>query len=284
MIVTGKIDLVGGGFQDLASLRFGIFYSDSAGKTQQDANLDSNWVWTGTDRAHSGYLFVPPSGSNVASWAGVSGTWGAVDKGVWWDISKNSQALGAQLQTPASAVAGAGTYDFAISVSVVESGNLVRVTLSKADKSYHWECSSIVKAAANKFNSIAFAINNATATTMNLYEVQVDGGADIITAINDDGKGIQQLEQLPTAYSLGQNYPNPFNPTTTIEFALPQSSEVNLAVYDLSGKVVAELAKGKFEAGQHKINFDAKGLASGVYFIKLKTGNFVGVQKAILLK
>ena len=60
-----------------------------------------------------------------------------------------------------------------------------------------------------------------------------------------------------------------------IEFSLPQSSEVNLVVYDLSGRVVAELAKGKFEAGNHKINFDARGLASGVYFVRLKAGDFV---------
>jgi hypothetical protein len=285
LIVTGKIELVGGGFQDLASLRYGMFYSDSAGTPKQDANLDSNWVWTGTDRAHSGYLFVPSSGTNVASWTGVSGTWGAIANGTWWDINNSkSSPLGIQHQLPANAIAGPGTYNFAISVSPFESGNLVKTTLSKTDGSYYYEASTItpVVATTNKFNCVAFAINNSSTTTMNLIEIQVDRGPDLITDIS--GEEINQLEQLPTVYTLNQNYPNPFNPTTTIEFSLPQSSEVNLVVYDLSGQVVAELAKGKFESGYHKINFDAKGLASGVYFIKLKTGSFVGVQKAILLK
>jgi hypothetical protein len=49
-------------------------------------------------------------------------------------------------------------------------------------------------------------------------------------------------------------------------------------------RVVSELAKGKFEAGNHKINFDARGLASGVYFVRLKAGDFVSVNKAMLLK
>lgn len=283
LIVTGKIELVGGGFQDLGSLRFGLFYSDSAGTLKQDPNLDSNWVWTGTDRAHSGYLFVPPSGTNVANWSGVTGTWGAITDGVWWEISSSkSSALGAQLQTPASAVAGPGIYEFAISISAQASGNLVKATLSKADNSYYWETSKIVVATTNKINCVAFAINNSSTTKMNLSEIKVDRGPDIVTAVQDYGQEIMQ--QPPTAYLLKQNYPNPFNPNTTIEFALPQSSEVSLIVYDVSGQVVAELAKGRFEAGCHKFNFDAANLATGVYFVKLKAGNFVSVNKAILLK
>jgi hypothetical protein len=173
-------------------------------------------------------------------------------------------------------------YDFAISISATESGNLVRATLSSADKSYSWETSAVVNATTDKINCVAFAINNSTTTAMNLIEIQVDRGADIITAIETEDR--TQLNQVPTVYSLKQNYPNPFNPTTMIEFSLPQSSEVNLVVYDLSGRVVAELANGKFEAGYHKLNFDGSNLASGVYFVKLKAGDFVSVNKAMLVK
>ncbi len=285
LIVTGKIELIGGGFEDLASLRFGLFHSDSAGTLKQDPNLDSNWVWTGTDGAHSGYLFVPPSGSNVASWSGVSGTWGGITNGTWWDInSSNSKPLGTQLQKPANAIAGPGTYDFAISISAQATGNLVKVILSKTDKSYLWETSAVVTATTNKINCVAFAINNSTTTRLNLYEVKVDRGPDIITAIHEDGAPFAHNEQLPANFVLKQNYPNPFNPTTTIEFALPQSSEVELFVYDISGRIVAELARGRFEAGYHKFNFDGSKLSSGVYFIKLKAGEFVGVNKALLVK
>lgn len=285
LIVTGKIELVGGGFEGLASLRYGIFYSDSAGKIIQDPNLDSNWVWNGTDRAHFGYLFVPPSGTNIASWSGLAGTWGAIVNEKWWDIDgSNNFSLGGPLQDPPNAVAGPGTYNFAISVSPQSIGNIVKATLSKTGGGYYYEATAIIPAVAttNKFNCVAFAINNSTTTTMNLMEIQVDRGPHIVTDINDEE--VEQLKQVPTVYSLKQNYPNPFNPTTTIEFGLPQNSEINLVAYDISGRVVAELAKGRFEAGYHKFNFDASNLASGVYFVKLRAGDFVSVNKAMLVK
>jgi hypothetical protein len=89
---------------------------------------------------------------------------------------------------------------------------------------------------------------------------------------------------MPARYALNQNFPNPFNPTTTIEFALPQSSEVNLTVFDLSDRVVAELVMGKFNARYHSVNFDASNLSFGTNFFRIKAGDFVGVKKATLLK
>ncbi|MBN1153844.1 T9SS type A sorting domain-containing protein, partial [candidate division KSB1 bacterium] len=283
LVVTGKIELVGGGFEDLASLRYGLFYSDSAGSVVQDPALDSAWVWNGTDEDHYGYLFVPPSGSNVATWNGTAGTWGAINNEAWWNIDgANSCALGELLQSPANAVAGPGIYDFAISISPNSTGNIVKTVLSKTDGSYYFEVGSAVPVVAttNMINSIAFAINNSTTTELNLIEIMVDRGPHIITDVNNED--IHQA--LPTVYSLKQNYPNPFNPTTTIEFSLPQNSEVKLVVYDLSGRVVAELAAGKFNAGYHNIHFDAADLASGVYLIRLKAGDYVDVKKAMLLK
>jgi len=89
---------------------------------------------------------------------------------------------------------------------------------------------------------------------------------------------------LPVVYSLSQNYPNPFNPSTTIEFALPLNSDVSLVVYDILGRQVTELVKGNFNAGYHKVRFDASNLASGVYFYSIKAGDFVNVKKLMLLK
>jgi hypothetical protein len=98
--------------------------------------------------------------------------------------------------------------------------------------------------------------------------------------------GVEEKKEaaIPTEFSLSQNYPNPFNPTTTIQFGLPKSSEVKLVVYDLSGRVVAELANGKFEAGYHKIAFDGARLVSGIYYYRLKAGDFLSVKKLTLLK
>jgi hypothetical protein len=279
--VTGILELVGGGFEDLASLRYGLFYSDSAGTTTQDSTLDSNWVWTGTDRAHSGYLFVPPSGTNIASWSGESGTWGAIVNDTWWDIDgSNNFPLGVPVQMPADAVAGPGTYTFAISILPQSIGNLVRTTLEKSDGTYYYQSYTAFPGVGttNKINYVAFAIDNSTTTELRLMEVKVDRGAQI----TDIDGGVTQ--QIPTVYSLSQNYPNPFNPTTTIEFNLPQAGDVNLVVYDVTGRTVAELASGHYNAGSYKINFNAANLASGIYFYRLKAKDFVSVKKLILLK
>ncbi|HPD26570.1 MAG TPA: T9SS type A sorting domain-containing protein, partial [Candidatus Marinimicrobia bacterium] len=279
--ISGQIELVGGGFQDAGSLRYGIFYSDSAGTTWQDSTLDSNWVWKGTDNYHSGYLITPPSGSNVATWSNGSGTWGSVTNGKWWDISASSaHVLGNIAQDPVGGVAGAGIYDFTISISKGTSGNLLVFTLSKKDGTYYYAHSTTTPVASvtDEINSIGFAINNSTTTALKLYKVKVDRG--------DHFNGLEEAiaAQLPKAYALKQNYPNPFNPTTNIRFDLPKDSDVNLVVYDLMGREVAKLVNGPMNAGYYTINFNAANLPSGVYIYRLKAGDFVSTKKLMLLK
>ncbi|RQW04303.1 T9SS C-terminal target domain-containing protein, partial [candidate division KSB1 bacterium] len=88
----------------------------------------------------------------------------------------------------------------------------------------------------------------------------------------------------PKDYVLEQNYPNPFNSSTTIEFALPEYSFVNLKVYNLRGEQVAVLLAEERPAGVHKINWDAVGLASGVYLYRLEAGQFVQSRKLLLMR
>jgi photosystem II stability/assembly factor-like uncharacterized protein len=91
-------------------------------------------------------------------------------------------------------------------------------------------------------------------------------------------------DRIPSAFYLGQNYPNPFNPTTKIKFAIPKSSFVNLKVYDVLGNEIATLLNEEKPAGLYKIDFDASGLSSGVYFYKLISGGFVETKKMILIR
>jgi len=90
--------------------------------------------------------------------------------------------------------------------------------------------------------------------------------------------------EIPSDYSLLQNYPNPFNPTTNIRFNLPKSGVVTLKVYNILGKEVATLVNGNLNAGSYTFNWDANGYASGVYFYRLQSGNFVETKKMILVK
>jgi hypothetical protein len=85
-------------------------------------------------------------------------------------------------------------------------------------------------------------------------------------------------------YSLEQNFPNPFNPTTTIKFSNPKEVQVNLSVYNILGEKVKELKNGVMKPGYFEVQFDASAIASGVYFYRIKEGDFVQTKKMILLK
>ncbi len=89
---------------------------------------------------------------------------------------------------------------------------------------------------------------------------------------------------IPTQAALGQNYPNPFNPTTRFTFAIAQTGRVEIAVFNTLGQHVARLADQVMTAGQYELEFDASRLPSGVYFYRLKTGNFTDVKKMTLLR
>jgi len=88
----------------------------------------------------------------------------------------------------------------------------------------------------------------------------------------------------PESYNLSQNYPNPFNPSTTIKYSVANSELVKLIVYDFVGSEVATLVNEEKPIGHYEIEFDASGLASGVYFYKLQTGSFIETKKMILLR
>lgn len=93
-----------------------------------------------------------------------------------------------------------------------------------------------------------------------------------------------ETEDLADQFALSQNYPNPFNPSTNINFTLPVTSNVQLTVFNLLGQKVATLIDGRMIAGQHVARFDARGLASGVYFYQLKAGEFTMQRRMTLIK
>ena len=91
------------------------------------------------------------------------------------------------------------------------------------------------------------------------------------------------LSELMT-YSLGDAYPNPFNPVTGFNYSLPEDGMVHVAVYDINGRMVAELVNGYKSAGTYPVSWDAKELSSGVYIVNMIAGDYSTVQKVMLIK
>lgn len=95
---------------------------------------------------------------------------------------------------------------------------------------------------------------------------------------------VKVVHSMSENITLYQNYPNPFNPNTKIMFELPEKSYVKIVVYNTLGEEVSVLVNGELSAGKHSINFNASGLAEGVYLYKLIAGDFVDVKKMMVLK
>ena len=122
----------------------------------------------------------------------------------------------------------------------------------------------------------SFGIHN-PAYTVSLLKAAIEemGG---VTSIEYPGT------EMPNDYQLSQNYPNPFNPTTTINFSIPEQSNVKITIYDVVGNQIAVLEDGVKSAGNYSVEWNASNNASGIYFYKLESNNFVQVRKMVLMK
>jgi hypothetical protein len=151
------------------------------------------------------------------------------------------------------------------------------------------------------------AYRSATNNTCAELRPTVPGGALVMPAAGDTNyilttKPIRQGERFtfttgratvldapppsghPGVFALAQNYPNPFNPSTTIMYSVPQAERVALRVYNVLGQRVATLAEGMHNAGNHRVRFDGRTLASGMYFYRLEWGERSLTQRMMLVK
>lgn len=111
------------------------------------------------------------------------------------------------------------------------------------------------------------------------------GTGGIVTMKFSKNVGIQNIcENIPSDYILSQNYPNPFNPTTIIKFALPKTTVVKAAVYDITGKEVEVLVNERLQTGTYLITWNGAKFSSGVYFYKIQTEDFVQTKRMVLIK
>jgi len=107
----------------------------------------------------------------------------------------------------------------------------------------------------------------------------------VTTFVSSDNTAVEnKSSSLPGSFELLQNYPNPFNPSTRINFKIPEKSHVSIKIYNALGEEIQELAGRDYTAGSHSIILDASHLANGIYFYKIKAGNFKETRKMSLIK
>ena len=98
----------------------------------------------------------------------------------------------------------------------------------------------------------------------------------LITGVNPN--------QTPEDYYMLQNYPNPFNPSTKIRFAIPEKSQVKLALYDVLGRELATILDEELNPGVKEVELDGSDLTSGIYLVRMITNNYQKTIKITLLK
>ena len=97
--------------------------------------------------------------------------------------------------------------------------------------------------------------------------------------------GIAEMNNnMPDEFQLAQNYPNPFNANTTIHYAIPKETKVQLRILNLLGQEIASLVDERQNPGAYSVNWDAKDLASGIYFYQLQTDGFCRTRKLTIIK
>jgi hypothetical protein len=132
---------------------------------------------------------------------------------------------------------------------------------------------------ANSIDSIIVKWN--TGGTKILTNVAVNQFLDV--SDGDCPLGIIE-NQVPFKNELEQNYPNPFNPTTKIKYSLLKNSNVNLVIYDISGKLIKNVVNETQIKGIYQYEFDGTNLASGIYIYKIETDDFIDLKKMVLIK
>lgn len=230
-------------------------------------------------------------------------TWYRVDIGTvnsLYDISIIDENLGWVV----------GTY----STILKSSGLIVPVELSSFDALWRNNRVELNWATANESNNYGFAVErknpgsntwqkigfvpgHGTTTESHQYSFidnPVGSGAFGYRLRQIDSNGAVRFSPtreviVPGRFVLHQNTPNPFNPETTIQFELAATAQVTLEIYNLLGQKVATLLNERRNAGFHKIIWAGvddwgRPLNSGVYFYRLKAGNFEATKKLVLIK
>jgi hypothetical protein len=151
---------------------------------------------------------------------------------------------------------------------------VLTVSSGKWDESYAGICSVLLK------DSTLHAWYDGSRDPVYLNRMRIGHAWSTITSV--DLERITWI--LPQQFAVSQNYPNPFNPSTTIQFAITRSAPTDLFIYDILGREVDHLVNEVLAPGTYKVQWDSHGVASGVYFYRLRSGEYTDTKRMLLLK
>jgi photosystem II stability/assembly factor-like uncharacterized protein len=242
-----------------------LWFGSPSGIVYRSTNLGAAWS-VGAAISYLTALHFNSSSSGIAG-SGIDGvTSSTVNGGTSWD------SAGVAWTRPITSISGSGTEFWATTGSGIAYSNNNGMSWSFANPGY-WGIFAPLNAVS--FSPVSSPLNGwAVGDTGMILHYQRSGP----TAVEWGGITV------PGRWSLEQNYPNPFNPTTTIRYALPQQSHVTLSVYNVLGQEVVVLVNEVEQAGYRSVTFDGSKLSSGMYFYRIKAGDFVQTRKLILVK
>lgn len=240
-----------------------IFAATGTNGVSRSTNLGNQWVVINNGLTNmnlssiivntNGYVFVGSVGGGVFRSTNNGDTWSAVNNGI---TNNNINTLANNSSGVLFAGSVAGVF------KSTNNGDLwSKVNSGLIDTNYGVG----VLSAANNGYLYATAHNNLYRSVQPTF-IKVE------------------KNNLPTDYILSQNYPNPFNPVTNIGFAIPKLTNTKISIYDATGKEVYVLVEENLSAGYYEVEWNADLFSSGVYFYKIKAGDFVQTKKMLLVK
>jgi hypothetical protein len=240
-----------------------ILYTASGGGVISSTDNGTSWTAVNNKFAGSSILTIAHSGNSL-----FAGTWG---DGIFRTGDTDTVWMAAD-----SGLTNKYIHSLVAIDSNIFAGTERGVFLSTNNGRY-WHC--IDSGLTNKYVQTLLISNN------NLFAGTIGCGVWYRPLTEMITTGVKDKENdLPNQFSLSQNYPNPFNPSTTITFSVGMYSYTSLQVYDVLGREVATIVSEKLPAGNYSRQWNAANMPSGIYFYRLKAGDFIETRKLVLLK
>ena len=270
------------GFKDEAFVSDGSF-TDILGPNSTVSNFSTaNYPQPIASNYANGSMLLSGGASvtgNLSDWVSVIRSFSASGDNI--DLSKYS--------TVKFKAKGTGVLTFIFDLTNTQNYNYfsysVNLTPNETEYSVNFSDLKEITPSQNQFDPslvrnigfILYKANNSNLSNFNFEVSNIVFSPNVVTGIEDNNLA-------PNKFSLSQNYPNPFNPSTNIEFTVAKTEMISLIVYNILGQQVKVLVNREVNAGKHVVNFDASGLASGIYIYKLMGSSVNLTKKMILLR